>query len=135
MKKKEEKVQEVRPIQKPRREKKKLETAAPGYVYKTEYCRMLLNHCRQGFSFQSFASKINVLPETLEKWTKEHPEFETARQQAELKQRMQWETMAVKACRKKFSVGIFLHFIGNIAVRKPSEPHPVVMLPEEDSSK
>lgn len=133
-KKKEERIQDIRQIQKLKREKKKLETA-PGSDYKTEYCSMLLDHCSQGYSFKSFAARINVLPETLEKWTKEHPEFEAAKSKAELKQRMFWEAMAIEACREKFSVHIFRYFIGDTDEMNPLEPKAVVLLPKEDISK
>lgn len=134
----EEIIQDIPKIQKRGHEKKKRQPTAPaGSDFKPEYCQMLLRHCSRGYSFQSFAAGINVQTATLEEWAQEYPEFEAAMRIAELKQKMYWENLAVKACRKRFSVSIFRYFIGKQADTNPAETKAVVLLPmeEDDSNK
>lgn len=102
--------------------------------FSTEYCPMLVEHCSEGFSFQSFAALINVMPELLEEWTEKYPEFAKARTAAALKQKIFWEKKALKACSEKFSISIFRYFTGN-KTENPDAPESVVILPEEETSK
>lgn len=50
-------------------------TAGRPSEYKPEYCEMLINHAEQGYSFESFAGRIGVTPQTIYNWEKAHPEF------------------------------------------------------------
>lgn len=62
-----------------------------GYVfgrptaYKPEYCQMLIDHCAEGYSFESFAGRINVCSNTLTNWCKDYPDFFRAKNQAKQK--------------------------------------------------
>lgn len=44
-------------------------------TYKPEYCEMLVEHMKKGFSFESFAADIDSTRATLYNWEKAHPEF------------------------------------------------------------
>lgn len=39
--------------------------------FKPEYCDMLIEHMSEGFSFDTFAGRIKVNPDTLYEWAKE----------------------------------------------------------------
>lgn len=50
--------------------------------YKPEYCEMLIEHRKQGFSFESFAATISVHRDTLYEWVKVYPDFSDAKKRA-----------------------------------------------------
>lgn len=127
-------IQEIRQIQKPKLERKKWQFEENS-GFKIEFCQMLVNHCSEGYSFQSFAVRINVLPKTLDEWAEEYPEFAKARTIAALKQKIFWEMKAVEACSEKFSYSIFRYFTENDKDKKPEAPQGVVLLPNEVSTK
>ncbi|MCU7495655.1 MAG: hypothetical protein HF314_16775 [Ignavibacteria bacterium] len=131
---KKERIKEIRQLRKLKMERKKWQypTASD---FKVEYCQMLMDHCSQGYSCQSFAAKINVMPEVLERWTDEYPEFKNARLRAELQLKMFWEMLAVEACKKKFSISVFRYYTGDGKEQNPPASGRVVILPEEESSK
>lgn len=131
---KKQRIREIRQIQELKHEKKKwLEAGASGY--NPEYCRMLIEHCEEGFSFQAFAAKINVLPEVLNEWTGRYPEFRNAKSIAESRQRIFWETKAIEACREKFLISIFRYFTSDSREGKADVPEAVVILPEEEKDR
>jgi hypothetical protein len=47
--------------------------------YEERYCAELIRHCEGGNSFQSFALKIGVSPDTIQEWAKEHKAFSVAK--------------------------------------------------------
>ncbi len=51
--------------------------------YKPEFCRAILDHFKQGNSFESFAGNCGVSIQTAYSWLKEHPEFLDAKNEAE----------------------------------------------------
>ncbi|MGE5351992.1 MAG: hypothetical protein ACM3P0_07910 [Acidobacteriota bacterium] len=126
-------IQEIRQIQKLKHEKKNL---SPGESsgFKHGYCLELIEYCSQGYSFESFASRINVMPEILEEWTEKYPEFKKARALAAFKQKTFWEMKAVEACNQKFLISVFRYFTGS-KDENPPLSGPVVILPKEDNSK
>lgn len=63
--------------------------------YKTEYCKMLIHHMDEGFSFLSFAATIDVAEDTIVEWCNAHPEFSLAKKQGFSKSRYFWEKMSV----------------------------------------
>lgn len=127
------KIQETRQIQETDLEENKWQLKENS-EFNPVYCRKLVEHCSRGYSFQSFAAIINVVPELLEEWTKKYPEFSKARYAAALKQKVFWEKKAVEACSKKFSISVFRYFVGS-KTENPAVPGPVVVLPEEENSK
>lgn len=49
--------------------------------YKEEYCQMLIDHMKEGFTFESFAAVINVNRDTLYAWANDFPLFSDAKSQ------------------------------------------------------
>lgn len=49
--------------------------------YEERYCKMLVEHCKGGNSFESFATKCGVSPQTLYTWQTVYPEFLDARKE------------------------------------------------------
>jgi hypothetical protein len=47
--------------------------------YKEEYCELLIAHMAKGYSFESFASTINVNRDSLYEWTHKHEDFSDAK--------------------------------------------------------
>lgn len=50
--------------------------------YKQEYCQMLIEHMKDGLSFESFAAIISVNRDTLHEWVKVHSDFSEAKKTA-----------------------------------------------------
>ncbi len=48
--------------------------------YKPEYCEALVNHGKQGLSFDSFAATIGVSRQSIYDWEKIYPEFREAKE-------------------------------------------------------
>ena len=63
--------------------------------YKKEYCEKLVNHGKQGLSFEAFAGEVGVWKETLYAWTRSNPEFLDAKRIAESHSRLFWEKLTV----------------------------------------
>lgn len=72
--------------------KKKNPGGAPT-KYKPEYCAMLVEHMKQGLSFDSFASKVGVCFDTLYEWVKVHPSFSEAKKIGKGFELQFWETV------------------------------------------
>lgn len=51
--------------------------------YEARFCAMLLNHNRQGGSFESFAAVCGVAIRTIYGWLKDHPDFLQAKEEGE----------------------------------------------------
>lgn len=68
--------------------------AAPGQLskYKPEYCDLLLDDMKKGFSLLAFAGLIGVCRDTLTEWVKVHPEFAEAVRCGKAMQVREWET-------------------------------------------
>jgi hypothetical protein len=62
-------------------------------LYKPEYCEQMIAHCKQGYSFDSFAGKLLISRETLYNWRKEHTEFFDAANISKEACRTFWETV------------------------------------------
>jgi len=50
--------------------------------FRPEYCELLIQHGRQGLSFESFAGKVGVSVETVINWAHKQPEFLEAKKTA-----------------------------------------------------
>lgn len=59
--------------------------------YLPEYCQMLLEHMSEGFSYETFAAKIDTCRQTLYNWEKEYPEFLDTKRIAIEKCQLWWE--------------------------------------------
>ena len=47
--------------------------------YKKEYCQMLIEHMKQGYSFTTFSSIAKVSRKTLYEWVEQYEEFKEAK--------------------------------------------------------
>ena len=59
--------------------------------YKPEYCQKLIEHGREGLSFDTFSAVVGVTRQTLYNWLKVHPEFERAKKEYEDVCKLWWE--------------------------------------------
>lgn len=50
--------------------------------FKPEYCALLIDHMKEGLSFESFGAVVKVNRDTLFEWAKVHPEFKQAKEEA-----------------------------------------------------
>lgn len=64
--------------------------------YREEYCMQLLDHCSEGRSIESFAAKINNIPEAMAYWANSHPEFEVCLRVAYWKSFYWWENKLIE---------------------------------------
>lgn len=62
--------------------------------YKPEYCQMLIDHMKEGLSYETFATIPRCCRDTLYAWEKAHPEFLEAKKTAFLECRIFWEKLA-----------------------------------------
>lgn len=63
--------------------------------YKPEYCEMLVEHMKKGFSFESFAAVVDCTRSTIYKWVETHPEFSDAQSKGKMHSAMFWENMGI----------------------------------------
>jgi hypothetical protein len=64
-------------------------------LYDSKYCDELIAHMALGFSFESFAGKIDVAEATINNWQNEHEEFLEAHQIGKSKMRVFWEELGI----------------------------------------
>lgn len=77
--------------------------------YKPEYCEMLVEHMREGFSFLSFGGlrEVDCGQNTLYEWEKAHPEFQEAKIRGEQACRLQWEKLGMKESKEAIPSGTY----------------------------
>lgn len=63
--------------------------------YDPSYCDMLIEHLKQGYSFESFAADVDVCKDTLYEWIKAHPEFSDAKKRGTAKSQKWWEKKSI----------------------------------------
>ena len=59
--------------------------------YKSEYCDKLIEHMRNGKSFESFGAVAHATEETLNNWCRKHPDFLRAKELGKVYEREWWE--------------------------------------------
>jgi len=64
--------------------------------YKKEYCDLLIDHMSKGFSFESFAGKVNTCKQTIYTWLDKNPEFVDAKKRATAKCLEFWEAAGIE---------------------------------------
>lgn len=64
--------------------------------YKLEFPDLLIQHLKEGYSYTSFASKVNVHIDTLYEWEKRHPEFSEAKEVGLTHSQAFWEDIGRK---------------------------------------
>lgn len=61
--------------------------------YRPEYCEMLIEHRKNGFSFETFAAIVHVDRDTIYHWTKLFPAFSDAKKISDTYCRLWWESV------------------------------------------
>ena len=69
--------------------------------YKPEYCQQIIDFMSQGKSMERFAVSIDVMPDTILNWTKEHEEFLGAYKKAKFLCQALWEEMCLKGMNER----------------------------------
>lgn len=64
--------------------------------FKEEYCDDLIDHMARGYSFESFAAVVRVNRDTIYHWTKIHPSFSDAKEEAFEQSRLFWEQKGIE---------------------------------------
>ncbi len=64
-------------------------------AYKSEYCQQLIQHMKEGKSFESFGAAIGLGRRTIYDWTKTYPEFEEAKEEGHAHALNFYEEMAI----------------------------------------
>jgi hypothetical protein len=65
--------------------------------YKPEFCELLVEHMKQGYSFESFGATANTGKDTLLDWCNRWPEFKAAKKEGYTQALKYWEDLQ-KAC-------------------------------------
>lgn len=65
--------------------------------FRKEFCQQLIDHMSQGLSFDTFAGRISVNPDSLYEWVKKFPIFSEAKKIATAKRNFLVESMYVQA--------------------------------------
>ena len=65
-------------------------------MYNESYCRMLVDHMANGFTFESFSTLIHVGRSVLYEWRKKHPKFMDAYQVGKGYRSQAWESTLQK---------------------------------------
>jgi hypothetical protein len=63
--------------------------------YRKAFCKELIAHMAQGYSFESFAGKIGVCKQTLYSWSNQSPDFKRAKGLGFAKSRLFWEKLGI----------------------------------------
>ena len=58
--------------------------------YKKEFCEQVVEFCRDGSTFEEFASEIGVCVETINEWARKKPEFSAAKKRAKANSLRWW---------------------------------------------
>ena len=64
-------------------------------LYRPEYDRMLIDHFKEGLSFESFAAVVDVHRATLYAWKDAFPSFKEAKERGEAKSLLKWERLGL----------------------------------------
>lgn len=64
--------------------------------YNAEYALLLVQHMKEGNSFESFGAIANVTTETMDNWCKKHPAFKLAKEMGKQYELTYWENLLKK---------------------------------------
>jgi hypothetical protein len=64
--------------------------------YRPEFCELLIEHLKKGFSFEAFGAVADCCKATLYNWLDAHPEFLDAKKRGESHSRMKWEEIGME---------------------------------------
>lgn len=88
----------------------------PKKPFKDEYCDMLIEHMRQGLSFESFGALVPAGKQLLYSWLEEHPQFSHAKNIGEAHSRIFWENLGLSGIRGEiqgFSAAVYIFNMKN----------------------
>jgi len=77
--------------------------------YRKEFCQMLIEHMKEGLSFESFGAKVDSSKQTLYDWLEKHQDFIDARRKGESYSRLKWEQLGMDGMTNKI-----MFFNGNM---------------------
>ena len=89
--------------------------------FKKSYNKELIEHMGKGFSFESFAGKIDVARSTLYNWLESQPSFMDAKNTAFEKSRLFWERIGIHGTVGKLPGWNPTGWIYNVKNRFPNE--------------
>jgi len=84
--------------------------------YREEYCEQLVEHMKQGYSFESFSATIGTHRDTLYEWVKVQPAFSDAKKRAREGGQFMWEKMGIAGANGKlpnFNTGAWIFNMKN----------------------
>lgn len=64
--------------------------------FKPQYSEKLIEHMKEGNSFEAFGAIVHVTEETLNLWTTKHPEFKYAKELGKRYEMLYWEDLLKK---------------------------------------
>lgn len=64
--------------------------------YNAEYALKLVEHMREGNSYDSFGAMINVTTKTMENWEKKYPAWQLAKEMGKQHELKYWENLLMK---------------------------------------
>lgn len=103
-------------------------------LYDPKYCEMLIAHCEQGLSFETFAGVLRVNPDTLYEWVKKHSEFSEAKKIATVLRNLLVEKCYVESTLKpmkhKYNTAQMIYWTKNTL--KWSDKVELEQAPQED---
>lgn len=67
--------------------------AAKFVKFKYEFCDQLIEHMKQGLSFNSFAGTVGATLNDIKSWEKNYLKFKSARERGEMLELLFWEKM------------------------------------------
>lgn len=85
-------------------------------LYKPEYDDLLIEHMRQGYSYETFAAIVDVCRDTLYQWEKDYPSFSYSKRRAKDKSQLYWEKLGLEGIRGEllsFSASAYIFTMKN----------------------
>ena len=85
--------------------------------YKPEYCKKLIEHMKEGLSYETFGAVIGVCKSTVYEWENVHKDFSDAKKIAWQEYQLFWEKMGVNGSRGKLKGFNSTSYIYNVKCR------------------
>jgi hypothetical protein len=87
----------------------------PKKKFKKEYCDQLIDHMKEGLSFESFGAIVDCCKDTLYLWLREYPEFFDAKKRGTLHSQLWWEREGKRGMwgGKQFNCGSWIFNVRN----------------------
>jgi hypothetical protein len=103
-------------------------------TFKPEYCEMLIDHMKEGLSFDSFGAKVDMSRQGLYNWLEDHAEFKHAKELGSTYSQLFWEKKGLHGMetRNPFNATLWIFNMKNRF--KWSDRHEVVTKQPKDLS-